>query len=71
LIRHRLTVVPIEQCPPIRKLRDEWTATRGGQAAWKSFHDTFLSYGAPPILSVRKAMLVGNSGSDLREPCIE
>ena len=33
----------------IRKLRDDWTATRGGRAAWKSFHDTFLSYGAPPI----------------------
>lgn len=49
----------------IRKLRDEWTATRGGRAAWKSFHDSFLSYGAPPIPLVRKAMLVGSSGSDL------
>jgi hypothetical protein len=49
----------------IRKLRDEWTATRGGQPAWQSFHDTFLSYGAPPIPLVRKAMLAGNSGSDL------
>ena len=49
----------------IRKLRDEWTATRGGRAAWKSFHDTFLSYGAPPIPLVRKAMLVSDSGSDL------
>jgi uncharacterized protein (DUF885 family) len=41
----------------IRKLRDEWSATRGRKAAWKSFHDTFLSYGAPPIPLVRKAML--------------
>ena len=49
----------------IRKLRDEWTATRGGRTAWQSFHDTFLSYGAPPIPLVRKAMLAGNSGSDL------
>jgi Bacterial protein of unknown function (DUF885) len=49
----------------IRKVRDEWTGTRGGRAAWKSFHDTFLSYGAPPIPLVRKAMLAGNSGFDL------
>jgi hypothetical protein len=49
----------------IRKLRDQWTATRGGRVAWKSFHDTFLSYGAPPIPLVRKAMLIGDSGSDL------
>ena len=27
----------------IRKLRDEWTASRGGRTAWQSFHDTFLS----------------------------
>jgi uncharacterized protein (DUF885 family) len=49
----------------IRKLRDEWTATRGGRAAWKSFHDALLSYDAPPIPLVRKAMLVKGSGSDL------
>ena len=49
----------------IRKLRDEWTARRGGRAAWKSFHDAFLSYGAPPVPLVRKAMLVGDRGSDL------
>lgn len=41
----------------IRKLREDWTATRGGKTAWKAFHDTFLSYGAPPIPLVRKAML--------------
>ena len=41
----------------IRKLRDDWTATRGGKAAWKRFHDQFLSYGAPPIPLVREAMM--------------
>lgn len=41
----------------IMKLRDDWTASRGGRAAWKQFHDTFLSYGGPPIPLVRKAMI--------------
>ncbi len=41
----------------IRKLREDWTATRGGRAAWKQFHDQFLSYGGPPIPMVRKAMM--------------
>jgi hypothetical protein len=49
----------------IRKLRDEWTASRGGQKAWQSFHNTFLSYGAPPIPLVRKAMLGELNGSEL------
>jgi len=47
----------------IRKLREDWTATRGGKQAWKSFHDEFLQYGAPPIPLVRKAMLDGEKGS--------
>jgi hypothetical protein len=41
----------------IRKLRDEWSASRGGRAGWKQFHDAFLSYGGPPIPLVRKAMM--------------
>jgi hypothetical protein len=45
----------------IRKLRDDWCATRGGRAAWKQFHDEFLAFGGPPIPLVRKAML-GDSG---------
>ena len=45
----------------IRKLRDDWCATRGGRAAWKQFHDQFLSYGGPPIPLVRQAML-GETG---------
>ena len=43
----------------IRKLRDDWTATRGGQSAWKAFHDQFLSYGGPPVPLVRSAMMGG------------
>ena len=49
----------------IRKLREEWTATRGGRDAWHAFHDQFLSYGSPPVPMVRKAMLGTNSGPPL------
>ena len=49
----------------IRKLRDDWTATRGGRQAWKEFHDQFLSYGGPPIPLVRRAMLGDNAGPPL------
>ena len=41
----------------IRKLREDWTATRGGRKAWKQFHDQFLQYGGPPIPLVRRAMM--------------
>jgi uncharacterized protein (DUF885 family) len=41
----------------IRKLRNDWTAPRGGRAAWKQFHDAFLEFGGPPIPLIRKAML--------------
>ena len=41
----------------IRRLREDWTADRGGRSAWGQFHDTFLSYGGPPIPLVRRAML--------------
>ena len=41
----------------IRKLREDWTASRGGREAWKAFHDEFLGYGGPPIPLVRKAMM--------------
>jgi hypothetical protein len=43
----------------IRRLRADWTATRGGRAAWKAFHDQFLSYGGPPVPLVRAQMLGG------------
>jgi uncharacterized protein (DUF885 family) len=49
----------------IRKLREDWTRDRGGQSAWKQFHDAFLSYGGPPIPLVRKAMLGSRSGPAL------
>ncbi len=41
----------------IRRLRDDWTATRGGRKAWRDFHDAFLSYGGPPIPLVRQQMM--------------
>ena len=41
----------------IKRLRDDWTATRGGRSAWREFHDTFLSYGGPPIPLVRQQMM--------------
>ncbi len=46
----------------IRKLRDDWSATRGGQKAWRQFHDEFLTYGGPPIPMVRR-QLMGEGGS--------
>jgi hypothetical protein len=49
----------------IRKLREDWTATRGGRNAWKDFHDKFLEYGGPPIPLVRSAMLGPNGGPPL------
>jgi uncharacterized protein (DUF885 family) len=45
----------------IKRLRDDWTATRGGRSAWREFHDTFLSYGGPPIPLVRQQMM-GETG---------
>ena len=41
----------------IKRLREDWIASRGDRAAWKQFHDAFLSYGGPPIPLVRKAMM--------------
>jgi uncharacterized protein (DUF885 family) len=46
----------------IRKLREDWTATRGGRQAWKAFHDAFLAYGGPPIPLVREQMMGKGSG---------
>jgi hypothetical protein len=47
----------------IRKLRDDWTASRGGRRAWKQFHDEFLSFGGPPVPMVRRAMMGGEPGA--------
>ena len=49
----------------IRKLRDDWTASRGDRNAWHDFHDQFLSFGGPPIPLVRKAMLGPSAGPPL------
>src|SRR5450755_2025769 len=46
----------------IRKLRDDWTRGRGGRAAWREFHDQFLSYGGPLIPMVRAAMMGNDKG---------
>ncbi|HEX8513365.1 MAG TPA: DUF885 domain-containing protein [Allosphingosinicella sp.] len=45
----------------IRKLREDWTRPKGGRAAWKQFHDRFLSYGGPPIPLVRAQMMGGSA----------
>ncbi len=41
----------------IRRLRADWTATHGGRAGWRAFHDQLLSYGGPPLPLVRQAMM--------------
>ena len=41
----------------IRRLREDWTASRGGRRAWKQFHDRFLGFGGPPIPLVRRQMM--------------
>jgi len=41
----------------IRRLRTDWTASRGGRRAWKAFHDELLSRGGPPIPLLRQAMM--------------
>lgn len=46
----------------IRKLRDDWTSSRGGRQAWKLFNDEFLSFGGPPIPLVRSQMIPGPAG---------
>lgn len=48
----------------INKLRDDWTAGRGGREAWGRFHDQFLSYGTPPIPLVRGQMLGDDYAGD-------
>ncbi len=45
----------------IRRLRADWTATRGGREGWKAFHDQFLTYGGPPIPLVRARMMGGDA----------
>jgi len=49
----------------IRKLRDDWTASRGGREAWQAFHEELLSHGSPPLPILRKRMLGEESGPPL------
>ncbi len=49
----------------IRKLRDDWTASRGGRSSWQAFHDEFLAHGSPPIPVIRKVMLGPTAGPAL------
>jgi hypothetical protein len=49
----------------IRKLRADWTSPRGGEAAWRQFHDEFLSFGGPPVPLIRSRMLGPAAGPPL------
>jgi uncharacterized protein DUF885 len=44
----------------IRKLRDDWSASRGGRKAWRDFHDRFLGSAAPAIPMIRKQMMAAS-----------
>lgn len=48
----------------IKKLREDYRAQQGDRFTLKGFHDTFLSFGAPPIPLVREMMLA-DSGAEL------
>lgn len=48
----------------IEKLRDDWTAGRGGREAWGRFHDEFLGFGSPPVPLLREHMLGPDYGGD-------
>ena len=41
----------------IVKMREDWTAERGGRAAWKAFHEQLLSLGNAPLPALRDAMM--------------
>ena len=41
----------------IVKMREDWTADRGGRKAWREFHETLLSHGSAPLPALREAML--------------
>lgn len=49
----------------IKQLREDWTASHGGRAGWKAFHDQFLSYGGPPIPLVRAQMMATTPNAKL------
>lgn len=49
----------------ILKLREDWRKQEGDNFSLKRFHDTFLSFGAPPVPLVRMAMLKKDGGAIL------
>ncbi|MCY4340855.1 MAG: DUF885 domain-containing protein [Gammaproteobacteria bacterium] len=49
----------------IMRMREDWTANRGGRAAWKEFHETLLSLGNAPLPALREAMLGPNAPGPL------
>jgi uncharacterized protein (DUF885 family) len=49
----------------IRRLREDWSSSRGGREAWKEFHDEFLAFGGPPIALIRGAMLDSDPSTGL------
>ena len=52
----------------IRQLRDDWIAGRGKRDAWREFHDTFLSFGGPPVPLVRARMMQGQAEAVFYQP---
>ena len=46
----------------IRRLREDWSKSRGGRKAWREFHDRMLTYGGPPVPMVRRDMLGSDTG---------
>lgn len=42
----------------IHELRERWRQQQGAQATLKTFHDTLLSYGSPPVKLIAEKMLV-------------
>ena len=49
----------------VLKLREDYKREQGNAFSLKHFHDTFLSFGAPPIPLVRRMMLRNNDGQIL------
>ena len=49
----------------ILKLKEDWKAQEGDAFSLKRFHDTLLSFGAPPVPLVRQLMLADDDGKIL------
>lgn len=49
----------------IVKMREDWTATRGGRDAWREFHEELLSLGHAPLPVLREVMLGADDSGTL------